>query len=149
MMASLDSERATAPITSIAIARACLELSRDYAMKRQQFGQPIAEFQLVQQKLADMAMGIAVAREYAYKVIRMKMAGEDIRFEVAMAKRFAAGMAQRAASEAVQIHGGYGFMQEYDVERFYRDVKLTDIGGGTSEIQTLIIARELLRGKNP
>jgi alkylation response protein AidB-like acyl-CoA dehydrogenase len=149
MMISLDSERATAPITSIAIARACLELSRDYASKRHQFGQSIAEFQLIQQKLADMAMGIALARTYAYKVIQMKMAGEDIRFEVAMAKRFAAQMAQRAAADAVQIFGGYGFMREFAVERFYRDVKLTDIGGGTSEIQTLIIARELLKGRNP
>lgn len=149
MMVSLDSERATAPITSIAIARACLEKSLEYAQRRQQFGESIANFQLVQQKLADMAMGIAVARTYAYKVIRMKMAGQDIRFEVAMAKRYAAQMAQRAAAEAVQIFGGYGFIREYDVERFYRDVKLTDIGGGTSEIQTLIIARELLKGKQP
>ena len=149
MMLSLDSERATAPITSIAIARACLEMARDYALKRKQFGQAIADFQLTQLKLADMAMNLAVARNYAYKVIRMKMAGQDIRFEVAMAKRFAAQMAQKAAADALQIFGGYGFMREYDVERFYRDVKLTDIGGGTSEIQALIIAKDLLKGKNP
>ena len=149
MMLSLDSERAVAPLTSVAIARACLELSLKYAKQRVQFGKPIAEFQLIQQKLADMAMGIALARTYAYRVIAMKMDGKDIHFEVAMAKRFAAQMAQKAAIDAVQIHGGYGFIQEYSVERFYRDVRLTDIGAGTSEIQTLIIAKELSKGKIP
>jgi butyryl-CoA dehydrogenase len=149
MMVCLDSERASAPITSIAIARACLEKSTKYAKERHQFGKPLADFQLTQLKLADMAMGIAVARTYAYRVIAMKQEGKDIKFEVAMAKKYASEMAQKAATDAVQIFGGYGFIQEYDVERFYRDVKITAIGGGTSEIQTLIIAKELLKGKTP
>lgn len=149
MMSALDTERVTAPFTSIGIARACLEKSRQYARERSQFGRPLSEFQLIQAKLADMAEGIALARQYAYAVVKKKMRGERITFEVAMAKRFAAKMASQSARDAVQIHGGYGFIREYDVERFYRDVKLVEIGGGTNEIQTLIISRELMKGLNP
>ena len=118
-----------------------------YARERKQFGQPIAEFQLIQEKLAEIAAGIEIARTYAYKVIRMAEKGMDITKEAAIGKLYASRLGVQAALEAIQIHGGYGFIKEYPVERYLRDSKLSEIGGGTSEIQKLIIARELLKEK--
>jgi alkylation response protein AidB-like acyl-CoA dehydrogenase len=145
MMDALDVERATAPITSIGIARACLEVTLKYSKERVQFGRPICEFQLIRQKLAEMALGIEHARTYTYRVIWMLEQGMKITKEVSMAKLYAARMGVQAALDAVQILGGYGYTREYPVERLLRDAKISEIGGGTNEVQTLIISRELLK----
>ena len=146
MMDALDVERATAPITSIGIARACLEVALKYSKERVQFGRPICEFQMIRQKLAEMALGIEHARTYTYRVIWMLEQGMKITKEVSMAKLYSARMGVQAALDAVQILGGYGYTREYPVERFLRDAKISEIGGGTNEVQTLIISRELLKG---
>lgn len=145
MMDSLDVERATAPITSIGIARACLEVALRYSKERVQFGRPICEFQMIRQKLAEMALGIEHARTYTYKVIWMLEQGMKITKEVSIAKLYSARVGVQSALDAVQILGGYGYTREYPVERFLRDAKISEIGGGTNEIQTLIISRELLK----
>jgi butyryl-CoA dehydrogenase len=145
MMDALDVERATAPITSIGIARAALEVALKYSKERYQFGRPICSFQMIRQKLAEMALGIEHARTYTYKVIWMLEQGMKITKEVSMAKLYAARMGVQAAMDAVQILGGYGYTREYPVERLLRDAKISEIGGGTNEVQTLIISRELLK----
>ncbi|HLI30374.1 MAG TPA: acyl-CoA dehydrogenase family protein, partial [Terriglobia bacterium] len=120
--------------------------SLNYAKQRQQFGKPIAEFEAIQWKLADMATEIEAARLLTLRAAALADRGLPLTRESAMAKLMAGEMAVRVANEAVQIHGGYGFIKDYPVEKFYRDVKLCTIGEGTSEIQHLVIARELLRG---
>ncbi len=145
MFASLDVERAYTPLSSIGIAQACLDEAAAYAKQRKQFGSAIAEFQLIQEKLAVMASKLEVARHYVYHLIELMVQGKRITREAAIAKLFASDMVNRAAREAIQIMGGYGYMREYNVERYFRDAKLLEIGAGTSEIQKLIIARELLK----
>jgi alkylation response protein AidB-like acyl-CoA dehydrogenase len=145
MFDTLDAERALAAATSTGIAQACLDSSVRYARERVQFGRPIASFQLVQQKLVEMALNLELARTYAHKAVWLCEQGKKITREAAMAKLFASETAVKSALEAVQIHGGYGYIQDFPVERYLRDSKLGEIGGGTSEIQRRIIARELMK----
>jgi alkylation response protein AidB-like acyl-CoA dehydrogenase len=144
-LAVLDGGRIGIGALSVGLAQGALEASIKYAKERVQFGKPIAENQGIQFKLADMAMEIEAARLLVQKAAMMKDAGEDINLSAAEAKYFASEVATRAANEAVQIHGGYGFIKDFPVEKFYRDVKLLTIGEGTSEVQKMVIARNLLK----
>jgi len=144
MFQILDAERVLAAATATGITQACLEASVRYSRERIQFGRPIASFQLIQAKLAEMAVGLEVARTYAHKVVWLCQRGKKVTKEASIAKWFASEIAVKSALEAVQIHGGYGYISEYPVERYLRDAKLCQIGGGTSEIQQRIIARELM-----
>lgn len=130
---------------AVGIARGCLEASLAYARKRRAFARPIAEFQAIQWLLADMATEIDAARLLVYRAARLKDAGQPFATEAAMAKLYASEAATRAALKAVQIHGGYGYLKAYPVERYLREAKLCEIGEGTSEIQRLLIARQLLK----
>jgi alkylation response protein AidB-like acyl-CoA dehydrogenase len=145
----LDGGRISIAALAVGMAQGAYEAAKKYAQQRRQFGKTIAEFQAVQFKLADMATGIAASRMLVYRsawLADRSMAGNGIRFtrESSMAKLYASEMAVRVANEAVQIFGGYGFTKDYPAEKFYRDVKLCTIGEGTSEIQRLVIARQLL-----
>jgi isovaleryl-CoA dehydrogenase len=150
LMSGLDVERAFYAGESIGIAEACLELSVKYAKERVQFGKPIGAFQLVQAKLADMYTQLEAGKMLCYKAAvladqaRKGGKGTEIHKLSAASILFNAEMASRVADQAVQIHGGYGYMLEYPVQRFLRDAKLIEIGAGTSEIRRLIIAREIL-----
>jgi alkylation response protein AidB-like acyl-CoA dehydrogenase len=144
-MKGLDGGRLGIAAQAIGIARACLDLSIEYAKTRRQFGRPIGEFQGVGFMLAEMATSIEAARSLAHRVARKRDAGTAAPHESSMAKLFASRVAVETASRAVQIHGGYGIMKEYPVERFFRDAKVTEIYEGTSEIQKLVISRALLR----
>jgi alkylation response protein AidB-like acyl-CoA dehydrogenase len=139
----LDGGRITIGAMSVGIARGCYEAALAYAKERQQFGKPIGAFQAVQFKLADMATEIELARFGVYRAAWLKDQGRPYAKEAGMAKLFASELCVRAASQAVQIFGGWGFMRDSPVERFYRDAKLMEIGEGTSEIQRLVIAREI------
>lgn len=140
----LDGGRISIAALSLGIAQGALDASLKYAKERQQFGKPIGEFQAIQWKLADMATQIEAARLLTYRAAFLKNQGKEITRESAMAKYYASEIAVQATNEAVQIHGGYGFIKDFPVEKLYRDVKLCTIGEGTSEIQKLVIARELL-----
>jgi alkylation response protein AidB-like acyl-CoA dehydrogenase len=140
----LDKGRIGVAAIAVGIAQGAFEASLSYAKQRKQFGKPIGAFQAVGWKLADMATEIAAARLLTYQAATILDAGRPFKREACMAKLYAAEAAFRAANEAVQIHGGYGFIKDYPVEKFYRDVKLCAIGEGTSEIQRMVIARELL-----
>ncbi|HYM13498.1 MAG TPA: acyl-CoA dehydrogenase [Bryobacterales bacterium] len=141
----LDGGRVSIAAMAVGMAQGACEAALKYSKQRKQFGRPISEFQSVQNKLADMATEIEAARLMTYRA--GWMLDQDLRNtkESSMAKLFASEVAVRVANEAVQIHGGYGFIKDYPVEKFYRDVKLCTIGEGTSEIQRLVIARQLLR----
>jgi short/branched chain acyl-CoA dehydrogenase len=139
----LDAGRISVAALSVGLAQACFDASLKYAKERVQFGQPIGKFEAIQFKLAEMATAIEHARLMTYKAAWLKDQGKDFIMAAGMAKLFAARVATRAADEAVQIHGGYGIMEEYPVARYWRDVKIGEIGEGTSEIQKLIIARLL------
>ncbi len=141
----LDGGRISIAALSIGIAQGAFDASVKHARQRKQFGRPIAEFQAIQHKLVDMAVSLDAARLLTYRAARMADQGRRMTKEASMAKLFASEMAVRAAGEAVQIHGGYGFIKDYPVEKLYRDVKLCTIGEGTSEIQRLVIARQLLK----
>lgn len=140
----LDGGRIGIAALSVGLAQGALDASVKYAKDRHQFGKPLSDFQAIQFKLADMAMEIEAARLLTRKAAFLKMQGENYTLEAAQAKYFASEVATRAANEAVQIHGGYGFIKEYPVEKFYRDVKLLTIGEGTSEVQKMVIARALI-----
>jgi len=140
---TLDGGRISIAALSVGIAQAAFEKALNYAKERQQFGQPISNFQAIQFKLADMAMEIELARNQVYKAAWLKDQGKSFGKEAAFAKLFASETGFRVCNQAVQIHGGYGYMREYDVERHLRDIKLMEIGEGTSEIQRLVIARHL------
>jgi alkylation response protein AidB-like acyl-CoA dehydrogenase len=140
----LDAGRIGIAALSVGLAQGAFEAARDYAGERHQFGQPIASFQAIQWKLADNATRIEAARLLTYRAAYLKDRGRRTTLESAMAKLYASEIAVRAADDAVQIHGGYGFVKDYPAEKFFRDVKLTTIGEGTSEIQRLVIARQLL-----
>lgn len=144
-MKTLEGGRISIGAMAVGIAQGALDEATMYAKDRKQFGKPIAEFQAIQHMLATMATEIHAARLMVYHASRLKDAGKPFRVEGSMAKLFASEMATRACDKALQIHGGYGYTKEYPVERFYRDVKLCEIGEGTSEIQRLIIARDVLR----
>lgn len=141
----LDGGRIGIAALSVGLAQGAIEASIKYAKERKQFGKPIADNQGIQFKIADMAMEIEAARLLTRKAASMRMEGKDTNLESAQAKYFASEVATRASGEAVQIHGGYGFTKDFPVEKFYRDVKLLTIGEGTSEIQKLVIAKNLLK----
>ena len=141
----LDGGRIGIAALSVGIAQACLEHSLRYAKQRHQFGKSIAEFQAIQWKLTDMATDIEAARLLTWRAAWKKQQGRDVNLFAAEAKYFASEIAVKAANEAVQIHGGYGFIKEFPVEKLYRDVKLMTIGEGTSEVQKMVIARSILQ----
>jgi alkylation response protein AidB-like acyl-CoA dehydrogenase len=143
----LDGGRISIAALSVGTAQGAYEAALKYSKQRKQFGRPISEFQSIQNKLADMATEIDAARLLTYRAGWMKDRGQRVTKESSMAKLFASEIAVRATSEAVQIHGGNGFIKDYPVEKFYRDVKLCTIGEGTSEIQRLVIARQLLKSE--
>ena len=141
----LDGGRVSIAALSIGMAQGAYDAALKYAKLRKQFGRPISEFQAIQHKLVDMATKIDASRLLTYRAAKMIDAGKRVTRESAMAKLFSSETAVWVAGEAVQIHGGYGFIKDYPVEKFYRDVKLCTIGEGTSEIQRLVIARQLLK----
>jgi len=141
----LDGGRISIAALSIGMAQGAYDAALRYSKLRKQFGRPISEFQAIQHKLVDMAMDLDAARLLNYRAAWMLDHGKRVTRESSMAKLFASEAAVRIAGEAVQIHGGYGFIKDYPVEKFYRDVKLCTIGEGTSEIQRLVIARQLLK----
>lgn len=140
---TLDGGRISIGALGLGIAQASLDKALQYSKERKQFGQSISKFQAIQFKLADMAMEVELARNMVYKAAWLKDKGKAFKKEAAFAKLYATETAFRAANQAIQIHGGYGYMREYEVERYLRDAKLLEIGEGTSEIQRLVIAREL------
>jgi alkylation response protein AidB-like acyl-CoA dehydrogenase len=129
---------------ALGLAQAAYEAASAYAKERKQFGRAIGSFQAVAFKVADMATEIDAARLLVYRAAWLKDQGRPYTTEAAMAKLYASEVAFRATNAAVQVHGGYGYVREYKVERYLRDAKLTEIGEGTSEIQRLVIARNLL-----
>jgi alkylation response protein AidB-like acyl-CoA dehydrogenase len=141
----LDGGRISIAALAVGMAQGAYEAALHYAKQRKQFGRPIAEFQAIQFKLADMATEIDAARLLTHRAAWMKEQGMQTTAYASMAKLYAGEVAVRVANECVQVHGGYGFIKEYPAEKFYRDVKLCTIGEGTSEIQRLVIAREILR----
>jgi alkylation response protein AidB-like acyl-CoA dehydrogenase len=140
----LDKGRITIGALSVGLGRGALEESLAYAKERKAFGQPIAEFQALRFAMADMATELDAARLLVHRAAALCDAGKTFTTEASMAKLFASEAACRAAASGVQIHGGYGYTREFLVERIYRDVKLCTIGEGTSEVQRLVIARDLL-----
>lgn len=141
----LDAGRIAIAALSVGLAQACLDEALSYAQARKQFGRPISKFQAIRFKLADMDTEIELARLMYYKAAWLHMQGKPYSREASMAKLFASETAKRAADQAVQIHGGYGFMDEYPVSRYWRSVKVNEIGEGTSEVQRMIIAKHLDR----
>lgn len=141
----LDSGRVGIAALAVGLAQGAMEAAVKYAKERKAFGATLSEFQGIQFKLADMATEIEAARLLAYRAAAAKARGESINLVAAQAKYFASEAAQRVATEAVQVHGGYGFIKEFPVEKFYRDVKLLTIGEGTSEVQKMVIAKNLLQ----
>ena len=142
-MSILNAGRIAIAALSVGLAQACFDESLKYTRERQQFGRPIAAFQAIQFKLADMAMEIELARNMYYKAAWLHMERRPYTREASMAKLFASETAKRCADQAVQIHGGYGFMDEYPVSRFWRNVKVHEIGEGTSEVQRILIYKSL------
>lgn len=142
----LDAGRIGIAALAVGLAQGAYDAARSYAFTRQQFGQPIGRFQSIRAKLVDDAIRIGGARLLTYRAAAMKDGARRTTLESAMAKLYSSEIAVRAADDSVQIHGGYGFVKDYAAEKFFRDVKLTTIGEGTSEIQRLVIARQLLAG---
>ncbi len=144
-MRVLDGGRISIAALSLGMAEGAYESALKYSKERKQFGKAISEFQAIQWKLADMATEIEAAKLLTFRAAAMKDAGMKTTLESSMAKLYASEVAAKCANEGVQIHGGYGFIKDYPAEKFYRDVKLCTIGEGTSEIQRLVIARQLLK----
>ena len=142
-MSILDDGRIAIAALSVGLAQACLDESLAYSRERHQFGRPISSFQAIQFKLADMATEIELARNMYYKAAWLHMEQRPYTREASMAKLFASETAKRCADQAVQIHGGYGFMVEYPVSRYWRNVKVHEIGEGTSEVQRILIYKNL------
>ncbi|WP_078413802.1 acyl-CoA dehydrogenase family protein [Priestia abyssalis] len=142
-LVTLDGGRIGIGAMAVGIAQAAYERALKYAQERRQFGKPLSSFQAIQFKLADMAMKIELARTMVYKAAWLKDQGRRFTKEASMCKLYASEICMESASQAVQIHGGYGYMREYQVERYMRDAKLLEIGEGTSEIQRMVIAREI------
>jgi butyryl-CoA dehydrogenase len=128
---------------SVGIAQGALDESLEYAKQRQQFGRPIGKFQAIQWMISDMATEIEAARLLVHRAAYLEDNGQPFSKEAAMAKLYASEMAMKATVKAIQILGGYGYTREYPVERFYRDIKLCQIGEGTSEVQRIVIAKKL------
>ena len=144
-MRVLDGGRISIAALSLGIGRGALDAALKYVKERRQFGKAIAEFQGIQWKLADMATELDAARLLTQRAAVLKDAGRKVTRESSMAKLFASEVAVSICEQAVQLFGGYGFIKDYPVEKFYRDVKLCTIGEGTSEIQRMVIAREILK----
>ncbi len=144
-LSSLDGGRIGIGAQALGIAQAALDEAVKYAKEREQFGKPIAKLQAIQWKLADMAVSVEAARALVYRAAWLKDAGLPLGKEAAMAKLYASRVAREVTNEAVQIHGGYGYTRDYEVERYYRDAKVTEIYEGTSEVQKLVIANALLK----
>ena len=144
VMSGLDIERAFYAVSGIGGLEAALEMSIKYAKEREQFGQPIANFQLIQAKLADMYTDLEAARHMAHRALWLAQQGKRVSKEAAAALLFVARASSRAANEALQIHGGWGYLTDFEVERLWRNARLGEIGAGTTEIRQLLIARELL-----
>ena len=144
VMSGLDIERAYYAVSAVGGLEAALEISIKYAKEREQFGQPIAHFQLVQAKIADMYTDLEAARHMAQRALWLAQQGKRVSKEAAAALLFVARASSRAANEALQIHGGWGYTTDFEVERMWRDARLGEIGAGTNEIRQLLIARELL-----
>jgi alkylation response protein AidB-like acyl-CoA dehydrogenase len=143
-MQVLDAGRIGIAALAVGLAQGAYEAARAYARERQAFGRSIASFQAIRWKLADHATRIEAARLLTYRAAYLKDRGVRTTLESSMAKLYASEIAVKAADDCVQIYGGYGFVKDYPAEKFFRDVKLTTIGEGTSEIQRLVIARQLL-----
>ncbi len=143
-LAALDTGRIGIAAQALGIAQAAFEASVRYAKERQQFGKPISAFQTIQNYLADMSTEIDAGRLLLYRACAYKDAGRSFGAEAAKAKLFCSGLAKKVTDLAVQIHGGYGYSKEYDVERYFRDAKVTEIYEGTSEVQRMVIARAVL-----
>jgi len=144
-MKVLDGGRISIAALGLGMAQGAYEAALNYSKERKQFGQAISEFQAIGFKLADLATEIDAARLLTMRAASMKDAGMKTTLESSMAKLYTSEVAVKAANEGVQIHGGYGFIKDYPAEKFYRDVKLCTIGEGTSEIQRLVIARQILK----
>ena len=144
-MQILDGGRISIAALALGIAQGAYESALRYAKERQQFGKPIAEFQAIQFKLANMATQLDAARLLTYRAAWLKDQGKKVTKESSMAKLFASEMSVNVCEEAIQIHGGYGYTKDYPPEKYWRDSKLCTIGEGTSEIQRIIIAREILK----
>ena len=140
----LDGGRISIGALALGLAQAALDASIPYAQTREQFGRPIGSFQGVAFLIADMATEIEAARQMVWRAAWLKDQGRDFGLAAAQAKLFASEVANRATNNGIQVHGGYGYVEEYKVERFLRDAKLTEIGEGTSQIQRLVIARKIL-----
>jgi len=143
MLSTLDSGRLAIAAMGLGLAQGAFEMALRYAKERKQFGKPIAHFQVNAFKLADMATKIELARNLLYKGAWLKSNNKPFAKEAAMAKLYCSEIAREVADEAVQLHGGYGLMKDYDIERFYRDQRLLQIGEGTSEIQRIVISRHI------
>ena len=143
-MQVLDAGRIGIAALAVGLAQGAYEAALRYAQERKAFGRPISAFQAIQWKLADTATRIEAARLLTWRAACLRDRGARTTLEAAMAKLYASEIAVKAADDGVQIHGGYGFVKDYPAEKFFRDVKLTTIGEGTSEIQRLVIARQLL-----
>jgi alkylation response protein AidB-like acyl-CoA dehydrogenase len=144
-MQVLDGGRISIAALAVGIAQGAYESALRYARERVQFGRPISEFQAIQFKLVDMATQIDAARLLMYRAAWLKDQGKPVTKESAMAKLFASEMGVKVCEEAIQIHGGYGYTKDYPPEKYWRDSKLCTIGEGTSEIQRMVIARQILR----
>ncbi|MBT2569081.1 acyl-CoA dehydrogenase family protein [Planococcus sp. ISL-110] len=142
-LVTLDGGRIGIAAMAVGIAQAAFNKALAYSKERKQFGKTLSEFQVTQFKLADMAMKIELARNMVYKAAWLKDQGRPFTKEASMAKLYASEISMEVADEAIQIHGGYGYMKEYEVERYMRDAKLLEIGEGTSEIQRMVIARQI------
>jgi alkylation response protein AidB-like acyl-CoA dehydrogenase len=145
-MEALDSGRIGIASQAVGIARAAFDRALEHAKNRQQFGRPIADFQAIQWSLADMVTRIEAAHLLTMRSAWLRVSGGDYVLASAQAKLYAGRVAVEVADAAIQIHGGYGYTQDYHVERHFRDAKITELYEGTSEIQRLIIARRLIRG---
>jgi alkylation response protein AidB-like acyl-CoA dehydrogenase len=141
MLSTLDNGRLSIAAMGLGLAQGAYEMALKYSNERKQFGRTISKFQVIAFKLADMALKIELARNLLYKACWLKDNRKPFAKEAAMSKLYCSEIAKEVADEAVQIHGGYGLMKEYDIERFYRDQRLLQIGEGTSEIQRLVISR--------
>ena len=142
-MRGLDGGRINIATCSVGAAQGALDAAQRYMHERRQFGKPLADFQALQFKLADMATQIEAARQLIWHAAVLKDAGRPCLKEAAMAKLFASEMAERVCSDAIQVHGGYGYVSDFPVERIYRDVRVCQIYEGTSDVQKIIIQRAL------
>ena len=145
-LSTLDAGRIAIAAMAVGLAQGACERSVDYAKDREQFGRPIADFQAIRWMIADMATGIDAARLMVHRAAWLKERGQPYTKEASMAKLLASEVSERVCHKAIQIHGGYGYVREYEVERMYRDQRLCQIGEGTNEIQRLVISRDVLSG---